>query len=217
MTAALEKSRPASRRDPADQGPPSSNRARLVAHARRLFAERGFADVSVDEIAAAASLTKGAVYYQFRDKTDLFRAACESVLKDIALEVNLAGRALNSPKLEELATGAPRMFDAYGSQEARRLLLIEGPAVLGFDKWMDLLNPMSPCMIRTGLDHWVNAGLIPADQAETLSHLLFGAFIQGALRVAGAADPAAADAEVRQAAETLVRGFMAGREVLARA
>ena len=52
-----------------------TNKERLVAQARRLFAENGYAAVSVDEVAAAAGLTKGAVYYQFKDKTDLFRAS----------------------------------------------------------------------------------------------------------------------------------------------
>ena len=70
--------------------PPLTNRQRLVAEARRLFADKGFEGVSVDDIAAAAGLTKGAVYYQFKDKTDLFRAACEAVMADVARYVDLS-------------------------------------------------------------------------------------------------------------------------------
>jgi AcrR family transcriptional regulator len=188
----------------------TTNRDRLIAQARRLFAERGYAEVSVDQIAAAADLTKGAVYYQFKDKTDLFRAACRSVIDDIADHVDQAGRKAPTPRLDQLGTGGARMFDAYASKEAQRLLLIEGPAVLGFDKWMELLEPSGICLIANGLDSWVEAGHLPADQAPALAHLLFGAFIQGALRIASAADPVAADLEVRTAVDTLMRSFMRG-------
>ena len=188
----------------------TTNRERLIAQARRLFTERGFAEVSVDEIAANADLTKGAVYYQFKDKTDLFRAACRAVIDDIADHVDASGRAKPQPRLDQLGTGGSRLFDAYASQEAQRLLLIEGPAVLGFDRWMELLEPSGICLVANGLESWVEAGLLPAEQAPALAHLLFGAFIQGALRIASAADPVAANTEVRAAVDTLMHAFMRG-------
>ena len=190
--------------------PAQLNRDRLVDQARRLFAERGYTEVSVDEIAAAAELTKGAVYYQFKDKTDLFRAACEAVLAEIAREVTDARRLLATPELDELGTGGARLFDAYESLEARRLLLIDGPAVLGFQGWMRMQERASICVISSGLEPWVDAGFLPEDQAPVLAHLLFGAFIQGALRIAGSDDPIRADREVRAAADLLVANFMRG-------
>ena len=122
------------------------------------------------------------------------------------------GRKDPLPRLDQLGTGGARMFDAYASKEAQRLLLIEGPAVLGFDKWMELLEPSGICLIANGLESWVEAGYLPADQAPALAHLLFGAFIQGALRIASAADPVAANLEVRTAVGTLMRSFMRGLE-----
>ena len=188
----------------------TTNRERLIAQARRLFTERGYAEVSVDEIAANADLTKGAVYYQFKDKTDLFRAACRAVIDDIADHVDASGRVQPQPRLDQLGTGGSRLFDAYASQEAQRLLLIDGPAVLGFDRWMELLEPSGICLVANGLESWVEAGLLPAEQAPALAHLLFGAFIQGALRIASAADPVAANTEVRTAVDTLMHAFMRG-------
>lgn len=190
-----------------------TNRDRLIAQARRLFADRGFAEVSVDEIAAAADLTKGAVYYQFKDKTDLFRAACRAVIDEISDDVGQSGRRNPLPRLDQLGTGGSRMFDAYAAKDAQRLLLIEGPAVLGFDKWTELLEPSGVCLVANGLESWVEAGYLSADQVPALSHLLFGAFIQGALRIASAADPAAADREVRSAVDTLMLAFMRGLQV----
>jgi len=190
----------------------TTNRERLIVEARRLFAERGFAEVSVDEIAAAADLTKGAVYYQFKDKTDLFRAACQAVMDDVSDAVDAAGRKLTITKLEGLVTGGPRMFDAYGAPEAQRLLFIEAPAVLGFKAWLEMLEPSGMCLVADGLNNWVDAGHLPRDQVPALSHLLFGAFIQGALRIASAADPAAANREVRTAVDTMMRCFIGGLE-----
>jgi AcrR family transcriptional regulator len=190
--------------------PAQLNRDRLVDHARRLFAERGFNEVSVDEIAAAADLTKGAVYYQFKDKTDLFRAACEAALADIARQVTDAWTLLAAKDLDGLRTGSDRLFDAYESLEARRLLLIDGPAVLGFQAWMDMQERGTICIIANGLEAWVKRGFLPAEQAPVLAHMLFGAFIQGALRVAVAKDAAKADREVRRAADTLVQNFIRG-------
>jgi AcrR family transcriptional regulator len=187
-----------------------ANRERLIGQARRLFAERGFADVSVDQIAAAADLTKGAVYYQFKDKSDLFRAACQAVMDDITDAVDEAGRKLAISRSDGILTGGARMFDAYSTQEARRLLLIDGPAVLGFGAWMEMLEPAGMCLVANGLEYWVESGRLQQDQVPALSHLLFGAFIQGALRIASADDPVAADREVRTAVETLMRGFIAG-------
>jgi len=187
-----------------------SNRDRLIAQARRLFAQCGYADVSVDEVAAAAGLTKGAVYYQFKDKADLFKAACLAVMDDVARHVDLHGRGLEIPKLELLANGAGRLFDAYQSEEAHRLLLIDGPAVMGFAEWTAMMEPVGVCLVDNAMRHYVDAGLVKPHQSKILSQLLFGAFIQGALRMATAPDRAAAAREVREGADIILQAFLKG-------
>ncbi|WP_304171246.1 TetR/AcrR family transcriptional regulator [Phenylobacterium aquaticum] len=189
-----------------------SNRDRLVSEARRLFAEHGYAEVSVDEVAAAANLTKGAVYYQFKDKADLFHAACHAVMEDVVRQVDAAGRGAGTPRLEELMTGGRRMFDAYGTREAHRLLLIDGPSVLGFGPWLALQEPIGACLVADGLKHYAQAGMVPANQIDALSHLLFGAFVQGVLRIASAppAERDQTERDVRAATGTLLRAFLRG-------
>lgn len=189
---------------------PLTNRDRLVAQARRLFAENGYAAVSVDEVAAAAGLTKGAVYYQFKDKTDLFRAACDAVMADVARYVDLSTMAESPQPLQEIVVGGGKMFDAYEAADARRILLIDGPAVLGFEQWIALQEPVCIGLIAHAMSHLAEAGLLEKSVVPTLSHLVFGAFVQGALRIAVAADPQAASLEVRAATLTLIRGFLAG-------
>lgn len=55
----------------------------LVAAARRLWGERGYAEVSTPEIAEAAGVTRGAMYHQFPDKTALFISVLEAVETDV--------------------------------------------------------------------------------------------------------------------------------------
>ena len=57
---------------------PSKNRIKLLEVARRLFGEKGYAETGTEEIVAAAGITRGALYYQFADKEDLFRAVFEA-------------------------------------------------------------------------------------------------------------------------------------------
>lgn len=190
---------------------PLTNRDRLVAQARRLFAENGYAAVSVDEIAAAAGLTKGAVYYQFKDKTDLFRAACEAVMADVARYVDLSTMAEGGVHaLNEIVIGGAKMFDAYEAPDARRLLLIDGPSVLGYSDWVTLQEPVCIGLIAHAMGHLAEAGMLDEAVVPTLSHLVFGAFVQGALRIAVAADPTTVSAEVRAATLILIQGFLDG-------
>ena len=187
---------------------PLTNRDRLIAQARRLFSEKGFAEVSVDEVAAAAGLTKGAVYYQFKDKTDLFRAACEAVVADVGRYVDQATMGVTQHAIDEIVTGGDKWLDAYESPEARRMLLIDGPSVLGVEAWTALQEPIGVALIAHALGHLVEEGRLDAAVVPALSNMIFGAFVQGALRIAVSADPAATSAEVRRAARTLTEGLL---------
>src|ERR1700728_5208569 len=53
-------------------------RQRLLAEAQRLFRERGYAATSLEQIAEAAEVTKGAIYGHFSSKEDLLISAIEA-------------------------------------------------------------------------------------------------------------------------------------------
>lgn len=176
--------------------------------ARNLFAARGYADVSVDEIASAAGLTKGAVYYQFIDKTDLFRAACESVLDDIMVHVTEETMGHVAHATDEIVTGADILFDAYESKQARRLLLMDGPAVLGHTQWTAMQEKLRVGLAEHALGHLADAGLISRQMIPMLAHLLFGAFTQGALQIATAENPSVTSKQARAAYKRLAQGLL---------
>jgi AcrR family transcriptional regulator len=187
----------------------TDNRSRLVQAARKLFAARGYADVSVDEIATAAGLTKGAVYYQFTDKTDLFRAACDSVLDDIMAHVTAETMNHVSHAVDEIVTGGDILFDAYESKDARRLLLMDGPSVLGHVQWTAMQEKLRIGLGEHALNHLVDEGLLAKRMVPMMAHLLFGAFTQGALQIAFADDAAAASKQARAAYKRLAQGLLA--------
>ena len=187
----------------------TANRERLVSAARALFAERGYAAVSVDEIAARAGLTKGAVYYQFKDKRDLFRAACAAVIDEIVARVSTGTMEHVTHSIIEIVTGSGILFDAYEGREARQLLLIDGPAVLGMSEWIATQSRLRIELGEHALHHIADAGLIEREMVPALAHLLSGAFRQGVLQIAASEDPAATSAAVRAAYRRLALGLLA--------
>ncbi len=185
------------------------NRDRLISAARKLFAARGYADVSVDEVAAAAGVTKGAVYYQFADKTDLFRAACDAVLDDIMAHVTAHTMSHVTHTVDEIVTGSDILFDAYEAKDARRLLLMDGPAVLGHAEWTAMQEKLRIGLGEHALNHLADKGLIPRRMIPMMAHLLFGAFTHGALQIATSDDPQSAGKQARAAYKRLAQGLLA--------
>lgn len=187
----------------------SGAREKLLKAARKAFTARGYAAVSVDEIAAAAKLTKGAVYYQFADKADLFRAACADVLAEIAARVREKTMGAVDHVVDEIVTGGDLLFDIYEEEESRRLLLEEGPSVLGAAGWAALHEPLRVGLAEHALGHLADEGLIARRLVPMMAHLLFGAFTQGVLQIAAAPDRAAARKLARAAYKRLAQGLLA--------
>ena len=118
-----------------------ATRAALVSAARRLFVERGYHDTSTEEIVALAGVgTRGALYHHFADKRTLFVAVFEAVEQDL---VAAAGGSLadDLPPLELLRAGLIGFLDASLTPEVQRVLLIDGPAVLGWQELCALTEP----------------------------------------------------------------------------
>jgi AcrR family transcriptional regulator len=183
-------------------------RARLLAAGRRLFATRGFAQASADEIAERAGLTRGALHYQFGDKRGLF----EAVLREVCAE--LAGRIARDTMAQvpegpaELERGCTILLDAYGEPEIQALLLREGPVVLGWTLWRQAQEEAGlTALLRHALEHWVEAGWIGAERVEPLARLLAGALSHAGVAIAEADDREAARARYRDEVRSLVRGL----------
>src|SRR3954449_12712549 len=114
----------------------TATRASLVAAARPLFAARGFADVGTEEIVRAAGVTRGALYHQFADKTELFAAVFEEVEREVTERIaqGAFGGGASTP-FAALESGAEQFLAVCSEPEVQRILLLEAPSVLGWERW----------------------------------------------------------------------------------
>src|SRR5215469_12114549 len=109
----------------------------ILAAALRLFVEAGFAAVTVDDIAAAAGVAKGAVYHHFPSKEALSEAVFESATADLAAEIH--GRAADSKDvLTRMVDGSRHYFETCAKPPFGQILLKDGPAVLGWERWREI-------------------------------------------------------------------------------
>lgn len=187
---------------------PSKNRDKLLKAARRLFAERGYAETGTEDIVREAGVTRGALYHQFADKRDLFRALLEEMLPEIGQRLFEETMARIAHDREDLQVGCRVLLGIYTDAEVRRLFLIEGPAVLGLADWQALQAPLSTLFLDHALQHLVDEGFIAAGEMRSMNALLSGALQQAALGIAAAGDPEAARADYTAGLDRIIEGLM---------
>lgn len=182
-----------------------ATRSRLVDAARELFATRGYGGVAMEEVVAAAGVTRGALYHHFRDKRDLFRAVYEAV-EDEILGVTVQRLAGAAGPWEELVGGVRAYLDACEDPRIARIALVDAPSVLGWGEWREIGNRHALGLVTAALSAAMDAGAIRRADVDRLAHLLLAALAEAALLVGNAADPATARDEV----EATVIGLLSG-------
>jgi AcrR family transcriptional regulator len=180
-----------------------ATRAKLVKVARRLFAKKGYAAVGTEEVVKKAGVTRGALYHQFTGKKDLFKAVFEQVEADAAQRIVAQAGQAGDP-LGELRTGVRLWLDSCFDPEVRRIVLVDGPSVLGFDEWREILARYGLGLLAAVLQAAMDAGAIERQPVMPLAHVITGALNAAALYVTEADDPEAARAEMDPVLERLV-------------
>lgn len=152
----------------------------LLLAARRLFGRRGYTTVSSVAVAASARVTTGAMYHHFADKAALFEAVFEVVERDLAEAVQSAALGPGDP-LRRLERGALAFLDAAREGVTRQIVLIDGPSVLGWERWREIdarhhLRPLKAALIAA-----MRARLVERRDPDALARLLMGALTEAAL------------------------------------
>ena len=173
----------------------AATRAALLAAARDLFAEHGFAATGREQIAERAGVTRGALYHHFGSKELLFRAVVEELEVELGTQVMMAA-ATSSDAAEQLRLGCMAFLDACLDPAVRRVVLIEAPVVLGWEQWREIDAQHGLLLVTHALQAVVDTGQIAPVPVEPLAHLLLGALNEAAMLVANAKTPKAARAEV---------------------
>ncbi|GLW07200.1 TetR family transcriptional regulator [Microtetraspora sp. NBRC 13810] len=163
-------------------------RRRLLTEARRLFARHGYAAVSLAEIVGAAEVTKGALYHNFAGKAELFHVIVEEVQQEVADRVVAAAGADEDP-WEQLLAGCRAFLAVSRDPDVQRIMLIDGPAVLGWSEWRAMDEASSARHLTEALTALIEDGTIAGQPVEPLAHLLSGAMNEAALWLARSTGP----------------------------
>ena len=169
-----------------------ATRRQLVTAARALFGARGYASVGTEEIVRAAGVTRGALYHHFRDKADLFAAVAEEVEAEIVERIAAEATGAAADPVDALRSGARLFLDTCAEPEVERIILLDAPAVLGWEAWRDLAGRYGLGLVKFALQSAMDAGAIVPQPVVPLAHVLIGALDECALYIAGAEDPAEA-------------------------
>jgi AcrR family transcriptional regulator len=165
----------------------AENRAKLIRAARKAFATQGYADASMDELTASVGLTRGALYHNFEDKKGLLWAVVEQIDSEMAQRL----RAIReqAPTLWQglLAEGGAYIEMAL-DPEIQRIMLLDGPAVLGDPSKWPGENACLDITMRT-IRSLIDERVVKPVDVEAAGRLLNGAALSAALWVAAADDP----------------------------
>lgn len=183
-------------------------RSRLVATARRLFAERGYFSTGTTEIVVEAGVgTRGALYHHFEDKEALFAAVLEELEADLAVAVGTMVTAESG--FERLRQALLGFLDVSLDAEVARILLIDGPAVLGWDRWREIEARHGLGAIGHLLEAGIEDGTIRPVAVAPSAHLLLSAADEAALFIAHSRDAVTARLEMGATLEALLAGLAA--------
>lgn len=164
-----------------------ATRAALIEAARKLFVEKSYAETATPEIAAAAGVTRGALYHHFADKQALFRAVVEQEARAVAAEIEHATPP-SLTVLDALTEGGKAFLAAMALVGRTRLLLLDGPAVLGRTVMDEIDARHSARTLKEGLLAAMEDGKLRKAPVEALTALLSAAFDRAALFIETGAD-----------------------------
>jgi AcrR family transcriptional regulator len=185
-----------------------ATRTKLLAVARKLFASRGYAATSLDDLVRRAGMTKGAFYHHFPTKEAIFRAVFEETEAQLVAAAH--ARSHGRDAVERFRNGCHAFLEACLDPAVQRIVMTDGPAVLGWETWREIDWRYWLAGIEAGLASAMADGLVRTRPTKPLAHVIFGALCESANVIARASDPRRALAEVRRELDAVLAGLLVG-------
>jgi AcrR family transcriptional regulator len=183
-----------------------ATRSQLIAVATRLFAAQGYEDTSIDAVLREAAVSRGSLYHHFPSKEALFEAVLEDVEAKVGERAVAATVGADGP-VEALRAGCLEWIRVAGDPVVQRILLIDAPSVLGWERWRAMgERPLG--FIRAVLQFVADQGRMRPDLVEPLAHVLLAAIDEVALLVAQSDDPGDAMRSGSDAIDELLRRLL---------
>ncbi|MFB4281129.1 TetR/AcrR family transcriptional regulator [Nonomuraea sp. MTCD27] len=172
----------------------AATRDRVLTIATRLFAERGYDDTSIETVLQESGLSRGALYHHYAGKEALFEAVLEATEAAVGVKIVQAVRGLKDPA-QSLRAGVLAWIRLAGDPVVQRIVLIDAPSVLGWERWRALEERHSFGMLKSALQA---TGAVPPEFLDLHAHMLLAAVNESALLVARGGDHATAEAAVEE-------------------
>lgn len=153
--------------------------AAIMSAASELFTAPGFAATSIDDIAGRAGVAKGAVYHHFESKEQIFLRVFEQMTGTLAAQV-VAAAASGKSTLDRFERGTLQYLTSIAGKKLRQVLLIDGPAVLGWEKWREIDTRYFGGVMKTPKQRTMHAR-VSAREMAAIGHLIAGAVSEAAL------------------------------------
>jgi AcrR family transcriptional regulator len=180
-------------------------RARLLEVARTLFGTRGYNDTSLDDVVAAAGVTKGALYHHFAGKEDLFRALFEQIKREVSERVGAT--FLGPDPWRSLLDGCQAMVDAHLDPGVRQIVLLDGRSVLGWERARQIESRYTAAVLRGALRRAMQSEVIERRPLRPLALMLNGALSEACFFVVDSDDPESARQEIQELISRLLEGL----------
>ncbi len=170
-----------------------ATRAALLDEATALFAARGYAGTSLEDVASASQVTRGAVYHHFASKQALFEAVLDVQEARVTADVIAAASTADPWDAAMLALDAYLTHccdPVYG-----RLVWLEGPAALGWHRWRECEKDYAYGLVERFIIDLVDGGYLRDTALDSL--VRFGFWMLGGAGLAVAEAAPADKARVR--------------------
>lgn len=180
-----------------------TTRGHLIEVATRLFARSGYEATSIEDVLAAAEVSRGALYHHFDSKEILFEAVLEAMEAEICQVIRAAARGHTDP-VDALRAGCDAWLRLSRESNVRQVVLIDAPTVVGWQKWREIDERYGLGLIKASLHAAAKRGRGKKELADVLAYMLLAALNEIALIVARADDAAPAMRKGRAAAKELI-------------
>jgi AcrR family transcriptional regulator len=161
---------------------------RIVASATTLFGELGYEATSIEAVLRESGVSRGALYHHFDSKDALFEAVLEAIEADLAQAAIAASRDIADP-VKALRAGCDVFLDLTQTAKVRQIVLVDAPAVLGWQKWREIESRYGFGLLKAALEAAAARGQVRQDLVDVFAHMLLAALIEVALMVSRADDP----------------------------
>lgn len=183
-----------------------ATRSGLIRAARGLFCEKGIAGTTTQDVLEGSGVSRGAMYHHFASREDLVAAVYEHEAAG-AIERASARRGAGGSPIEDLLASCLAWLDEVGRRDVARILIVDGPAALGWARCREIEERHSLGRVRAGLEAAVRAGEVDVVSSDLVARMLNAVLTEAALSIVRSRQRRKARREAEAAIRQLVSGL----------